>query len=61
MPKAKYVGAGNYVDGVPARDLDAAEWAALSEALQSKALAAGTHKLISPKSPKAKAQEERNG
>ena len=51
MPKiyAIYVGAGGYVDGVPACDLTQDEWDALSDEMKAHALAAGTHEIKSPR------------
>lgn len=50
MPKvgvyASYVGDGNYVPGVPARDMTKAEWEALPEEKADKALASKTHKIV---------------
>ncbi len=44
--KAIYIGKGAYIEGVPARDLSADEWAEIPPELQDKAIAAGTHKLV---------------
>ena len=61
MPEMKYVGGGNYVQGVPARDLTAKEWDALPEALQEKAISTGTHKAKAAKKPKSESVGENNG
>lgn len=49
----KYVAEnGEWVDGVPARDLTQVEWDRIPETAQVKAVEAGTHKVGSYKAPK---------
>ena len=55
---AKYIGAGNFVAGVPACDMTEEDWRALSPEKQKEALDAGTHKLnFSGKKPAAEEGE----
>lgn len=48
---ARYVGDGNYILGVPARDLTAGEWDALPEERRRVCLAAGVFEVDGPVAP----------
>lgn len=41
----RYIGGGDFIQGVPARDLTRDEWEALEEILAAAALAAGVYEL----------------
>ena len=46
MASAVYTGAGAFVHGIPARDLTAAEWAALTDAQRAFATASGLYQAV---------------
>lgn len=46
----RYIGAGDYLPGVPARDLTADEWAALGADTQALALSLGLYIVATPPS-----------
>lgn len=48
---AYYVGNGNFLNGVPARDLTRAEWDALDEATRQMCLESGVYQLESAGEP----------
>lgn len=48
----KYKGNGNYIQGVPARDLSMDEWNSLSKELQEAAMKSGLYEM-----PKLKAKD----
>ena len=47
---ARYVGDGDYVPGIPARDLSAAEWKKISETVREQLVEAGLYRPVSSKS-----------
>lgn len=51
MPRYKYVGTGDYLEGVPARDLEDAEYAALTESQQSDVRKCGLYEEDKPEQP----------
>ena len=46
-----YFGAGEFIGGVPARDLTLEEWNALPSKLQSQCLATNVYRIVQPGDP----------
>jgi hypothetical protein len=57
----RYVGNGEFISGVPARDLTAEEWEGLTEAQRQTALGCGLYELLPGKkqTPAQKGSEKR--
>jgi hypothetical protein len=49
----RYVGAGAFVPGIPARDLDGDEWAALDPSLREAAEMGGLYEIVPAKKAKS--------
>lgn len=56
--KAKYIGDGPFVGGIPARDLSTKEWNSLTKEQQDTAIITRTHKLVTAPKPRSDGESQ---